>query len=167
MADGYARARGDVGVVLTSSGPGAGFAVVPLAMATTDGSAVLHITAEVSRELLGRGKGTLHEGIDHLGLMKSCSLRAQRVVDIADIAHTIFGQVSSLRSGPAGAVSLEFPFDLQCGEAEVAIPAFREVSAKRPPDGGQITKISFTAENPEYWFTLWEVDPEKVLVLYQ
>ena len=34
-------------------------------------------------------------------------------------------------------------------------------------DGGQITKISFTAENPEYWFTLWEVDPEKVLVLYQ
>ena len=32
---------------------------------------------------------------------------------------------------------------------------------------GKITKISFTAENPEYWFTLWEVDPERVLALYR
>lgn len=32
---------------------------------------------------------------------------------------------------------------------------------------GKITKISFTAENPEYWFSLWEVDQNKVLELYQ
>ena len=32
---------------------------------------------------------------------------------------------------------------------------------------GQIVKINFTAENPEYWFTLWQVDPNKVLKLYQ
>jgi len=32
---------------------------------------------------------------------------------------------------------------------------------------GQITKINFTAENPEYWFTLWNVDPNKVLELYR
>lgn len=32
---------------------------------------------------------------------------------------------------------------------------------------GKITKISFTAENPEYWFSLWEIDPNKVLALYQ
>ncbi|CAH0991027.1 hypothetical protein SIN8267_01128 [Sinobacterium norvegicum] len=32
---------------------------------------------------------------------------------------------------------------------------------------GQITKISFTAENPEYWFTLWRVSPNKVLDLYR
>lgn len=31
---------------------------------------------------------------------------------------------------------------------------------------GKITKIAFTAENPEYWFTLWLVDPTKVLDLY-
>lgn len=31
---------------------------------------------------------------------------------------------------------------------------------------GKITKISFTAENPEYWFSLWRVDPLKVLALY-
>ena len=32
---------------------------------------------------------------------------------------------------------------------------------------GNITKISFTAENPEYWFTLWNVDPKRVLELYR
>lgn len=32
---------------------------------------------------------------------------------------------------------------------------------------GKITKISFTCENPEYWFCLWQVSPDKVLQLYQ
>ncbi|BCE00205.1 hypothetical protein [Marinicellulosiphila megalodicopiae] len=31
---------------------------------------------------------------------------------------------------------------------------------------GQITRIDFTCENPEYWYTLWNVSPEKVLELY-
>ncbi|MBC9911591.1 hypothetical protein [Chitinophaga varians] len=32
---------------------------------------------------------------------------------------------------------------------------------------GKITRIDFTCENPEYWNTLWMVDPNKVLELYQ
>jgi hypothetical protein len=32
---------------------------------------------------------------------------------------------------------------------------------------GKITKISFTCENPEYWYSLWQVSPKKVLALYQ
>ncbi|WP_206155920.1 hypothetical protein [Chitinophaga fulva] len=32
---------------------------------------------------------------------------------------------------------------------------------------GKITRIDFTCENPEYWNTLWMVDPNKVLALYQ
>lgn len=31
---------------------------------------------------------------------------------------------------------------------------------------GQITCINFTCENPEYWYTLWKVDPQKVTDLY-
>jgi len=34
-------------------------------------------------------------------------------------------------------------------------------------ESGKITKINFTAENPEYWFTMWKVDPNKVLALYR
>ena len=32
---------------------------------------------------------------------------------------------------------------------------------------GKITKVMFTCENPEYWTTLFSIDPEKVLSLYQ
>jgi len=32
---------------------------------------------------------------------------------------------------------------------------------------GKITRVDFTCENPEYWFTLWHTDPNKVLSLYQ
>jgi hypothetical protein len=30
----------------------------------------------------------------------------------------------------------------------------------------QITNINFTCENPEYWYTLWKVEPQKVADLY-
>lgn len=32
---------------------------------------------------------------------------------------------------------------------------------------GKILKVSFTCENPEYWYTLWQVSPQEVLNLYQ
>lgn len=32
---------------------------------------------------------------------------------------------------------------------------------------GQITRVDFTCENPEYWLTLWQVDPTLVCSLYQ
>ncbi|SHM64986.1 hypothetical protein SAMN05444266_109339 [Chitinophaga jiangningensis] len=34
-------------------------------------------------------------------------------------------------------------------------------------DAGKITRIDFTCENPEYWNTLWSIDPNQVLALYQ
>jgi acetolactate synthase-1/2/3 large subunit len=154
MADGYARAKGDVGVILSSSGPGGAFAAVPLAEATTDGSPVLHITCAVPRSLQGRRKGTLHEGVDHLGLMKSVSLRAERVADIRDIPHAVFRAISSLRAGPAGAISLELPFDVLAGEAEVKIPTYQEASVKLQPDDGQLAKAASllsAARRPVIW----------------
>lgn len=32
---------------------------------------------------------------------------------------------------------------------------------------GQITRLDFTCENPEYWNSLWLIDPNKVVSLYQ
>ena len=32
---------------------------------------------------------------------------------------------------------------------------------------GKITKVQFTCENPEYWHSLWQIDPNKVVKLYQ
>lgn len=40
-----------------------------------------------------------------------------------------------------------------------------EISVKRNSDG-KITRIMFTCENPEYWFTLWNMDPRRVCEIY-
>src|SRR5205814_4114443 len=32
---------------------------------------------------------------------------------------------------------------------------------------GEIVRVMFTSENPEYWYTVWAVSPEKVAELYQ
>jgi hypothetical protein len=42
-----------------------------------------------------------------------------------------------------------------------------EWSVTRDPATNKITSVMFTCENPDYWFTLWQVDPNKVLSIYQ
>lgn len=43
-----------------------------------------------------------------------------------------------------------------------------EMCVTRDPNrGNKITKVVFTCENPEYYFSLWRVDPGRVLELYQ
>jgi len=38
-----------------------------------------------------------------------------------------------------------------------------EWSVTRDPKTNKITSVMFTCENPDYWFTLWQVDPYAVL----
>jgi len=42
-----------------------------------------------------------------------------------------------------------------------------EWCVQRSPVSGKITRIDFTCESPEYWYTLWRVDPSTVLSLYR
>ncbi|MFH1627339.1 MAG: thiamine pyrophosphate-binding protein, partial [Pseudomonadota bacterium] len=61
MADGYARAGKGVGVVITSTGPGASYMAAPLLEAWGSLSPVLAITTNIATKKIGRGTGTLHE----------------------------------------------------------------------------------------------------------
>ena len=61
MADGYARAGKGVGVVITSTGPGAGYMAAPLVEAWGSSSPVLAITTNIATKEIGRGTGALHE----------------------------------------------------------------------------------------------------------
>jgi hypothetical protein len=42
-----------------------------------------------------------------------------------------------------------------------------EWSVTRGASGNKITSVMFTCENPDYWFTLWQVDPNTVLSIYR
>src|SRR5271167_5236149 len=53
MAEGYARASGELGVVLATSGPGATNLVTPIANAAMDSTPLLCITGQVASALIG------------------------------------------------------------------------------------------------------------------
>ncbi len=73
MADGYARVSGGLGVIFSSTGPGAGNAVGGLVEARFAGSPVLHITGQTATKFADRGVGTVHDAYDQLGMLGSVS----------------------------------------------------------------------------------------------
>ena len=61
MADRYAKASGRLGVVITSTGAGAGNAVGALIEAQTHGTPLLHLTGQIDFPYLDQDKGFIHE----------------------------------------------------------------------------------------------------------
>ncbi len=70
MADGYARVSGGLGVIFSSTGPGAGNAVGGLVEARFAGSPVLHITGQTMTKFADRELGTVHDAYDQLGMLR-------------------------------------------------------------------------------------------------
>ena len=79
MADGYARASGDVGVCLTSTGPGALNCLSAMATAFADSSPVLNVSSQIPASGIGHSKGYFHDVGDQLGMFGEVTgWRAQR-----------------------------------------------------------------------------------------
>src|SRR5687768_13918214 len=68
MADGAARSTGEPGVFLVVPGPGVLNASAALATAYACSAPVLCLTGQISSELIGVGRGVLHEIDDQLGM---------------------------------------------------------------------------------------------------
>src|SRR5260221_12817271 len=113
MADGYARATGRLGVVITSTGAGAGNAAGALIEAQTHGTPLLHLTGQIDSPYLDQGKGFIHECKDQLGMLKAISKDAFRVRSIHSLSATIQHAIELAQTAPTGVVSVEIPFDLQ------------------------------------------------------
>src|ERR1700735_2844704 len=69
-ADGYARATGELGVGIASTGPGTTNTMTGLFEAAFASSPVLLVTGQIDTSYLGKGKGILHEA-EHQRLMLS------------------------------------------------------------------------------------------------
>src|SRR5271154_4031418 len=79
MADGFARVTGELGVLFSSTGPGAANAVGGLIEAQFAASPVLHITGHTATKFADRRLGTVHDPVDQLGMLSSVSKAAYRV----------------------------------------------------------------------------------------
>jgi acetolactate synthase-1/2/3 large subunit len=86
MADGYARASGDVGVAIATSGPGSTNLVTGIATAMLDSIPMVCITANVSSKLLGTDA---FQEVDITGITLPVTKHNFLVSRVEDIAPTI------------------------------------------------------------------------------
>ena len=121
MADAYARVSGGLGVLITSTGPGAANAVPALVEARFAGSPLLHITGQTATRFLERDTGAVHD-VPGQGAMLGAVCKSVHRVRVAEEAFgALLAAASDALSAPQGPVTIEIPTDLQ--RAAVARPA--------------------------------------------
>lgn len=77
--------------------------------------------------------------------------------------YTPFGNIPQTPCSPVATEQVPYgPYGPRGWQDE-----YCEWSVYRDTETGKIIRIDFTCENPEYWNTLWMIDPEQVLALYQ
>ncbi len=113
MADGYARVTGELGVLFSSTGPGAANAVGGLVEAQFAGSPVLHITGHTATKFADRAMGTVHDPVDQNGMLASVSKSAYRVRSAQQALGVLTRAAVDALSPPTGPVSVEIPIDIQ------------------------------------------------------
>ena len=157
MADGFARASGRLGVIVSSTGPGAANAVPGLVEARFAGTPVLHITGQSPQAVLGKGMGAVHDVPDQLGMLKSVCKAAFRVSSSHEALDVLRRAVLEARTAPSGPVSVEIPIDIQ--RLAIARPsnpdAFAAVeSVVRHPSAGDVDRLAqalMRARRPMIW----------------
>ena len=119
MADGYGRSGKGVGVVVTSTGPGAAYTISPLLEAFYSCSPVLMITTNVRENQIDKGYGVLHELNQQHVLFTAVTKETICLRPESDIRESVMRAVSVACSGRPGPVYLEVPNDLWDLEMEM------------------------------------------------
>ena len=113
-ADGFARATGEVGVCLVTSGPGATNAVTGLATAFMDSIPLVLITAQVPSTVIGTDA---FQECDTIGITRPIVKHNFLVKDPRDVAITIKKAFHIARSGRPGPVVVDIPKDVSFRKA--------------------------------------------------
>ncbi|AKA39233.1 acetolactate synthase 3 large subunit [Yersinia ruckeri] len=109
MADGYARATGEVGVVLVTSGPGATNAITGIATAYMDSVPMVVLSGQVPSSLIGFDA---FQECDMVGISRPVvkhSFLVKRTEDIPSVLKKAFYLASTGRPGP---VVIDLPKDI-------------------------------------------------------
>ncbi len=111
MADGYARAGGEPGVVAVTTGPGATNALTPLVESYASSVPVLVLMSDIPAALIGKNLGALHEVPNQIECFRPVTRWAEVVRDGAGIAVAVQGAFTRFRSVRPGPVALSIPTD--------------------------------------------------------
>jgi acetolactate synthase-1/2/3 large subunit len=141
-ADGYARATGDVGVCLLTSGPGATNAVTGIATAYMDSIPVVIFTGQVPTPLIGNDA---FQEVDIVGITRPCTKHNYLVKDVKDLARVVKQAFYLARSGRPGPVLVDLPKDVLQAKCDFDYPRnvrLRSYNPNLKPHVGQTRKVA-------------------------
>jgi acetolactate synthase-1/2/3 large subunit len=151
-ADGYARATGDVGVALVTSGPGVTNAVTGIATAYMDSIPMVIITGQVPTAAIGLDA---FQECDTVGITRPIVKHNFLVKDVRELATVMKKAFHIARSGRPGPVVVDIPKDVSFKKTpyhgypeDVQMRSYNPV---RKGHGGQIRKalqMLLTAKRP-------------------
>ena len=150
-ADGYARATGEVGVALVTSGPGVTNAITGIATAYMDSIPMVIITGQVPTAAIGLDA---FQECDTVGITRPIVKHNFLVKDVADLADTMKKAFHIARTGRPGPVVVDIPKDVSLKTTAFKYPETVEMRSYNPVrkgHGGQIRKavnLMLTAKRP-------------------
>lgn len=110
MASGYARASGEVGVLLVTSGPGATNATTPIRDAMADSIPLVMISGQVARSAVGTDA---FQEAPVFNLMSSCAKHVFLVEEPEQLEEIVRTAFYIARTGRPGPVVIDIPKDVQ------------------------------------------------------
>lgn len=113
MADAYARASGELGVLISSTGPGAANAVPALVEAGFAGTPLLHLTGQSPTTHIDREMGTVHDVPGQTAMLDAVCKQTFRVRSAENALGTLAEAARAALTPPMGSVSVEIPIDIQ------------------------------------------------------
>ncbi len=138
-ADGYARATGEPGVVLVTSGPGVTNTVTGIATAFMDSVPMVVITAQVPTHLIG---DDAFQEVDTVGITRPCVKHNFLVSDVNKLAETMKKAFIIASTGRPGPVVVDIPKDVSAQMAEYHYPNTVEMRSYQPRVKGHSKQVS-------------------------
>jgi acetolactate synthase I/II/III large subunit len=150
-ADGYARATGDVGVALVTSGPGVTNAITGIATAYMDSIPMVIVCGQVPTAAIGLDA---FQECDTVGITRPIVKHNFLVKDVRDLALTMKKAFHIARTGRPGPVVVDIPKDISLHKTPFLYPETIEMRSYNPVrkgHSGQIRKavqLLLTAKRP-------------------
>jgi acetolactate synthase-1/2/3 large subunit len=142
-ADGYARASGQVGVCMGTSGPGATNLVTGIGNAMLDSVPIVAITANVVSSLLGKDA---FQEIDITGITLPCTKHNYLVRDPNDIPRVVAEAFHIARTGRPGPVHIDLTKDALMGACTAEHPETLDLPGFKPNFDGNFRQIKIAAQ---------------------
>ncbi len=137
-ADGFARASGEVGVALVTSGPGVTNAITGIATAYMDSIPMVIVTGQVPTAAIGLDA---FQECDTVGITRPIVKHNFLVKDVRDLALTMKKAFHIARTGRPGPVVVDIPKDVSLAKTTFSYPDRVEMRSYNPVKKGHSGQI--------------------------